>query len=185
MALTITATAGSATANSFATEAEFIAYTATLTVVPSGTSVSGSTCTETEKKALISAFRVLNTFPWQAHRTDSTQAGAWPRLYVEDPDAPGVMDVTDIQELYFESDEVPLRVKYAQIELALAIVGGGTTDILAADPGAGVIEETVDVITTRWSAYARPEGFARYPQFLAYISPMLATTAGSLAVARS
>lgn len=184
MSLTITATVGSASANSYATEAEFIAYTATLTVVPSGTTVSGSSCTETEKKALISAFRVMNTFEWLAHRTDSTQSGAWPRSFCPDPDAPGIADIADIQELYFEDDEVPTRVKNAQIELALAIVGGGTTDILAEDQTAGVIEETVDVITTRWQPYQRAVGLAKYPSVLRYIAPMLASTAGNLEIAR-
>lgn len=182
--ITIVATAGSASANSFATEAEFIAYTATLANVPSGTTVTGTTCSETERKALVMAFRAFNTFAWQAHRTDSTQAGAWPRAYVVNPDAPGVMDLTDLADLYFASTDVPLRVKYGQIELALAIVGAGTTDIFADDPTAGVIEETVGPLTTRWSAYARADGLAKYPQVFAYIGPMLAATTGSLEIAR-
>lgn len=239
MAITIVATPGLATANSFANEAEFIAYAATLAVVPTSTTVSGSTCTEAEKKALVMAFRVFNNFAWKAGRTSSTQAGAWPQLYAENPDAPSVMSMTDLSDRYYDDGtavaagsfvvgdaytiatvgttdytligasantvgvqftatgagtgtgtavltaSVPLRVKYGQIEFALAIIGGGTTDILAADPNAGVIEETVGPLTTRWSAYARAVGMGRYPQVFAYIGPMLAGTAGSLEIARS
>lgn len=185
MAVTIVATSGSATANSFATEAEFIAYAATLAVVPASTTVTGATCSEAEKIALVMAARVFGNLTWQAQRTDSTQALAWPQRYCLDPDAPAITGITDIAQLYFADTTVPTRVKRGQIELALAIVGGGTTDVLATDPNAGVIEKTVDVLTTRWQPYQRPTGLARYPQVLAYIGPLLASTAGSLDVARS
>lgn len=239
MAITIVAVPASATANSFATELEFIAYTETLAVVPTSTTVSGTTCTETEKKALVMAFRVLNNLTWQAQRTSSTQTGSWPQRYCLNPDAPAVTGISDIAQLYFEDGlpftagefvvgtnytivsvgttsftgigasantvgvqftatgvgsgtgtaaitaSVPTRVKNSQIELALAIVGGGTTDILANDETAGVIEETVGPLTTRWSEYSRAEGLAKYPQVLAYISPMLGSTAGALEIARS
>jgi hypothetical protein len=182
--ITITATPGSATANSFATEAEFIAYTATLAVVPTGTTVSGSTCTEAEKKALVMAFRAFNNFRWLAGRTDSTQSGAWPQLYALNPDAPSVYGLTDLTDLYYASTEVPDRVKNGQIELALAIIGGGTTDIMAADSSQGIIQEVVGPLSTTWSPYARATGLAKYPQVLAYIGPLLADTAGSLEIAR-
>lgn len=184
MAVTIVATPGSATANSFATEAEFIAYAATLAVVPSGTTVTGSTCTEAEKIALVMAARAFGNYQWTAGRTDSTQALAWPRLYALDPDAPSIYGLSDLTDLYFADDEVPLRVKRGQIELALAIITGGTTDIFAVDDTQGVIEKTVDVLTTRWQPYQRPTGLAKYPQVLAYISPLLAGSAGGLTVTR-
>jgi hypothetical protein len=184
MSITIVATAGSASANSFATEVEFIAYTATLAVVPSGTTVTGSACTEAEKKALVMAFRVFNNLEWEAARTNSTQAGAWPRLWALDPDAPSIFGVSNIADLYFADNEVPTRVKNGQIELGLAIVGGGTTDILAVDQQQGVIEKTIDVLTTRWQPYARPSGLARYPQVMAYIARLLGSSSGSLEISR-
>lgn len=184
MAIVITATPGSASANSFATEAEFIAYAATLAVVPTGTTVAGSACSEAEKKALVMAYRAFNNFAWLAYRTTSTQAGAWPRSYCPNPDVPGIADLADLALLYFADDIVPDRIKNGQIELALAIIGGGTTDIFAADSTAGVIEKTVDVLTTRWQPYSRPVGLAKYPQVFAYIGPMLASSAGSLEIAR-
>ena len=203
MPLTIVAVPGSATANSFANEAEFIAYAATLAVVPASTTVSGSTCSAAEIKALVMAFRVFNTLVWRARRTTAAQVGAWPQSYAENPDAPGLFGTPSWTDLYFPDGStvtagafvvgaaytivsvgttsftgigatantvgvqfvatgvgagtgtavltasVPLRVKYGQIELALAIIAGGTTDIFADDPDAGVIEETIGPLTTR------------------------------------
>ncbi len=181
MAITIVATVGSASANSYATEAEFIAYAATLAVVPTSTTVTGSTCTEDEKKALVMAFRALNNFQWLAERVDATQAGAWPRYFCPNPDAPNGATVA---EAYYASTVVPTRVKHGQIELALAIRTSGTTDLFAADADTGVIEETVGPLTTRWSPYARAIGLAKYPQAFAYIGPLLDSGAGALEIAR-
>ena len=57
MAITIIAIPGASNSNSFCNELEFIAYAATRLNVPAGTTVSGSTCSETEKAALIEAQR--------------------------------------------------------------------------------------------------------------------------------
>lgn len=239
MAITIIAIPGASNSNSFCNELEFIAYAATRLNVPAGTTVSGSTCSETEKAALIEAQRELTNLPWEAQRTIDGQALAWPQRYCLNPDAPAVTGISDIAQLYFEDGlpvtagafvvgkgytivsvgttdftligagastigvqftatgvgagtgtaaltaSVPTRVKHAQIELALEFVRAGTTDLAANDPNEGVIEETVGPLTTRWSEYARQTGLARFPRVVAYIAPMLATTAGSLEVARS
>jgi len=185
MAIAVESTPGAADANSYADEQEAIDYWATRLNVPAGTTVSGSTCTETEKAALIEAQRELTNLAWQAQRTDSTQALAWPQRYALNPDAPSVTGLSDIAELYFDDDEVPVRVKNAQIELAMEFVRAGTTDLAGGDPNAGVIEETVGPVSTRWSAYARATGLARFPRVMSYIAPMLASTAGSLELARS
>lgn len=186
MAISIVATAGSATANSYATEAEFIAYAATRLNTPTGTTESGSSCSETEKKALIEAQRELTLLPWAAQRTDDTQALAWPQRYCLDPDAPAVTGISDIAQLYFDDTEIPTRVKRAQIELAFEFVRAGTTDLAAADANVGVIEKSVGPLTTRWSeSQGRPTGLARFPRILAYVGPMLQASAGSLEIARS
>ena len=102
MTISIDATSSSATANSYATEVEFIAYAATRLNVVSGTTVSGSTCSEDEKKALIEAQREITYLPWQAQRTLDTQSLAWPQRYCLDPDAPAVTGLSDIAQLYFD-----------------------------------------------------------------------------------
>ena len=185
MSITITATAGASTANSYCTEAEFIAYAATRLNVLSGTTTTGSTCSETEKTAMIEAQRELTNLAWAAQRTDSTQALAWPQRYALDPDAPAITGLSDIAQLYFDDDEVPTRVKNAQIELALEFLKAGTTDLAVADPNIGLISKTIGPIAKTWQPYQRPTGLARFPNVLRYVAPMLAQTAGSLTVARS
>jgi len=185
VALTIVATVGSASANSFVTEAEFITRAASRLNVPTDTTVTGTTCTETEKAALIEAQRELNLLPWVAGRVDSTQALAWPRAYAEDPDAPSLLGTASATDFWFDDDEIPQRVKDAQIELAFEFIRAGTTDLAAADPNAGVIEKTVDVLTTRWQPHQRPTGLQRFPRILALIGPLLSTGAGSLDVVRA
>lgn len=185
MPITIVATPGAANANSYATEAEFIARAATRLNVPAGTTVTGSTCTETEKAALIEAQRELTTLPWVAARTTSTQSLAWPRLYAEDPDAPSLFGAVSATDFWFANTEIPQRVKDAQIELAFEFIRAGTTDLAAADQNAGVIEKTVDVLTTRWEPGQRPVGLARFPRIVALLTPLLDASASGLDVART
>ena len=185
MDIVINSTPGSATANSLASEAEFIAYAATLTNVPADTTVDDVVgCTDTEKKALVMAFRAFNTLSWKARRTTATQSGCWPQSYAENPDAPGLYGTPSWDDLYFDDDEVPNRVKYGQIELALEIIRSGTTDVFAADENQGVIRKKTDVLETEWTPYARAQGMNRYPKVMEQIGPMLANTDGGLTVAR-
>jgi hypothetical protein len=185
VAISIVETAGSATANSFVSEAEFIAYLATVLNTYTGATVTGSTCTENEEKALIEAFRWLNNVGWQGTRTDGVQSGAWPRMWVTDPDAPAPTEVTDIQQLYFDDDEIPARVKRGQMALAHEFLLAGATDIARMDPTIGVIEKTVDVLTTRYAEpYQRAQGLARFPKVTDEIAPLLAGAAGGLDLER-
>ena len=167
MAITIVATVGSATANSFVTEVEQIAYMAAHLNASTWTSVSGSTCTETEKAAMVEATRELSSMSWKGSRVDTTQILSWPRQWVEDPDTP------NFAWSYFSTTVVPTRVKNAACELAFQFLKAGTTDIAAADPALGVIEKTVDVLTTRWNSYQRPTGMAGFPSVMRFIKPLL------------
>jgi hypothetical protein len=182
--ISITATAGSATANSFVTEAEAIAYMATRLNVTGWVTVSGSSCTEDEKKALIEATREISVLPFIAQRTDDVQVLSWPRTYALDPDAPSITGIQEIAQLYFDDDEIPLRVKNATCELALQFLKSGTTDLAVADPNAGVIEKTVDVLTTRWQNYQRPTGLARFARVMNEIGPLLSNALSGLDVVR-
>lgn len=186
MPLSIVATIGSASANSFVTEAEFIAHCASRLNPHSGVTVSGGSNTETEKAALIEAGRWLNLLAWLGSRTDEVQAMAWPRQYVTDPDAPALTAVTDIEQLYFADDELPTRVKLGQMELAIEFLKAGTTDIATLDPNIGVIEKTIDVLTTRYAEpYQRAQGLNRFPRVVQQIAPLLAGSAGGLEVVRT
>ena len=174
MSLTITATAGSASANSFVTEAEVIAYMATRLNASAWTTVTGATCTEDEKKALIEATREISTLAgrcWIGQRTDSTQALAWPRFDAVNPDDP--------TQSYFDTTEIPQRVKDATCELAFQFLKAGTTDVAAADASAGIKRKQVDVLATEYlDPRERPDGLARYPRVLGYLAPLSTVASG-------
>lgn len=186
MAITIVETPGSATANSFVTEPEIIAYMATRLNASSWTSVSGSTCTEDEKKAMIEATRELSALSYKGERVDSTQALSWPREDCPNPDSPGIDSIGGETLGDYPSDEIPQRVKDATCELAFQFIKSGTTDVAAIDPTQGIISKTVDVLSTTWAEpHLRAQGLARYPRVLAYIKPLLSVAANGLQVFRT
>lgn len=167
MTITIDATAGGAAANSYVTEAEQIAYMATRLNASTWTTLTGSTCTETEKAAMLEATRELSALEWTGRRSTTTQTLAWPRWYVCNPDSP--------VGFYYDSSIVPDRVKSAACEWAFQFLKAGTTDIAALDTNVGVIEKVVGPLTTRWSDHTRPQGLARFPSVRRFIAPLLVT----------
>lgn len=107
MSLTITATVGSETANSFVTLAEFQTYLATRV-----DAVACEVSAYDRQKALVFAGKELNRKPWRGVKADDDQSMAWPRRYVPIPDGND----------YFESDAIPQAVKDAQCEIALSVL---------------------------------------------------------------
>lgn len=186
MAITIVATPGASNANSFATEVQFIARAQTKLSVPTGTTVAGSTCSETEKKALIEATRMISRLEFLGTRVDTTQVLSHPREYLPDPDAPWIEQAGTADVVYVDDTIVATRVVEATIDLALVMISEGANSLAVADPNQGVIEKTVDVLTTKWaSPQARPTGWARYPEVLTALAPFLASAGGgSLALER-
>lgn len=175
--LTIVATAGSASANSFVTEVEQIAYMAARLNSSAWTTFSGTTCTESEKSAMIEATRELSARAWVGLRSDDTQALSWPRQYAPNPDS-AIGD-------YYATTAIPQRVKDATMELAFQFLNAGTTDVASLDPTQGITEKTVDVLTTRYAEpYARPQGLARYPRVLTLVRPLLVGVGNSVATVR-
>lgn len=178
MSITITATVGSASANSFVTELEQISYMATRLNASSWTSVSGTTCTEDEKKAMIEATRELSALAgraWVGTRVDGTQALSWPRTNAVNPDT----------GFYYSTTEIPQRVKDATCELAFQFLKAGTTDLAAADSAAGIKSKTVDVLSTTYlDPRERPDGLARFPRVLGWVSPLSTPTSTTFPVVR-
>jgi len=185
VAISIVATPNDPAANSFITEAEFIAYLATRLNVPAGSTVSGSTCTETEKKAMIEATRELNDLEWIGYRHSTTQALAWGRDWAENPDAENLA-TTDISIQYFASDAIPQRVKDATCELAMQFVKAGTTDIAATDDSlalTGIVAGSVELDFADPSI--RVQGLSRYPRILNRLRDLLASGSGQMEVVRA
>ncbi len=169
MAVTVVATVGSASANSFVTLAEADTYMEGK--LPSPTTwdaASDDTC----NRALVSAARWLSALAWLGDRADATQALSWPRSSVVDP--------TDPDGLEFDTDEIPQALKDAQCELALLMVNAGTTDLAGAHATDGVLRKRVDVIETEYAApWERATELDRYPTVTRLLVGLMAARGGA------
>lgn len=175
MAVSIVATAGSASANSFVTLAEANTYVEGRL----NASTWETDATDDDKnRALVEATRELNALPWDSLRTDDTQALAWPRQSFLNPDSPNAQ--------YFDTDEIPQRVKNATMELAFQFVKAGTTDIASLDPTDGIIRKKIDVLETEYAPAAerRIHGLRRFPRIWNEVGCLLTVQPGAVPVVR-
>jgi len=122
VAAAIDSTVGGSSANSYVSSAEFASWAETRQ--PS-TSYDDATADQ-RIRALISATRRLDQAPWKGVRVTETQALQWPRYGVEKPDiAYSVLDGPMFMEsTWYDTDEIPQRVKDAQMETAYQILAG-------------------------------------------------------------
>lgn len=162
MALTIVATAGGATANSFVTLAEAETY-----MEGRGNKSTWTAAADADKNiALVEATRDIDALNFVGSRADSSQALAWPRQYAPDPDSP--------TDAWYDTDEVPTRVKNATCELAFQYIKAGTTDVAAIDSKTNIRRKKVDVLETEYFASSEtPKGLARYPRVHSWLRPLL------------
>ena len=181
MPLVIVATPGASNANSFVTAAEMTAY------CEGRLNASVWTASAAQLPALVEASRDLSYLYWKGSTVDATQALAWPRAYVQDPDAPYDDEAITLDDIvYFDEDIVPQRVKDATCELALQYLKAGTTDLAMPDPTDGIASKQVDVISVSYVTNGTrvTKGLNRFPRVMAYIGPMLNAGAGNKLVLR-
>jgi len=165
MALVLDASVGASTANTFVTAAEMTTY------CEGRLNATAWSATAAQEPALVEATRELSMLRWKGSTASETQSLAWPRLYVQNPDSSAGND--------FDSGVIPQRVKDATCDLALQFLRAGTTDISIMPSTEGVIEKTVDVLTTRYaSPREQKTGLRRFPSVYRFISPMLAGSGG-------
>lgn len=170
MPVTIEATPGHASANSF------IALDAAETYMASRLNATlwDAASTDTKNRALVEATRELSLLKYVGSRTTTTQALSWPRQYARNPDLPALVSVQDLSQLYFDDDIVPQRVKDATCELALEFVKAGTTDVASRDPNANIQQKTIDVIsTTFFASEKQPKGLNRFPSVMRFVAELL------------
>lgn len=180
MPITINATPSDPTANSFATEAQAIARAATRLNLSGWTTLSGSACTETEKAALIEAQRELNVQRYQGYRTVGTQALAFPRFGVPNPEVAYAASFG-----FYDSTIIPQILIDANIELAFEFLKAGSVDIAALDDGIGIVRETIGPLSTEWATPSqRAQGLKRFPRVLNLISPLLLVGVGQVRLTR-
>ena len=122
MAITIVATVGSATANSYVTLAEANSFVEGLT--QSDDVVAWGNSTDDEKnRALFSSTRRIDREQFLGAKASDTQARQWPRSGVRVPDQYtnlyGLSFPNRILADYYTDTEIPPEVQDAQIELAV------------------------------------------------------------------
>ena len=125
MAASIDSTVGGTAANSYASVAEFTTWAETRQ--PS-TAFDDATADQ-RIRALITAARRLDQERYKGVRVEETQALQWPRYGVEQPDiAYSVLDGPVFTEsTWYATDEIPQRVKNAQMELAYQVLAGNSS----------------------------------------------------------
>jgi hypothetical protein len=178
VSIPIVATPGDASANSFVSIAVADAYLATRLNASAWGTDDVEVDDDVKAQALCEATRELSALPWQGNRASSTQSLAWPRSGATNPDGQSRYDEYDV-------DVIPQRIKDATCELALEFLRAGTTDVAGAGSTDGIIEKTVDVLTT---VYAQPSqratGLARFPRIMNLVAPLFDVTAGQVRLVR-
>ena len=122
MAVTIDATAGSASANSYMTLAEADAYVEAM-VLSTDAAQWDSGNVDSRNRALTAATQRLDRERFLGARATDTQALQWPRTGVRKPDTYVNTYATGfpfrISDDYFTDTEIPNQIQRAQIELAV------------------------------------------------------------------
>lgn len=126
MAASIDATVGGASANSYVAVADATSYFDGRLNVSEWDEASS----DEQIRALIQAAYRLEQEQFKGVRVNETQALQWPRYGVEKPDiAYSVLDGPIFTEsTWYGTDEIPERIKRAQMELALYLLKQGTDD---------------------------------------------------------
>lgn len=142
MAATLITTLGGASANSYVDLDEAETYADTRLDADAW---DGATAPR-RIRALLQAARRLNDEHWVGDRVSATQALAWPRYNVLVPDGAAAW----CGGQYYDTTEIPLPVRQAQIELAIAYLDGWTFD----DGGdEAIVEEfEADGVRTKFGA---------------------------------
>lgn len=183
MPLTIVATPGASNANSFVTIAEADAYADGRL----NASAWDSATADYRARALAEATRDISALRWQGSTATSTQALAWPRAWVQDPDAPYDEESITLDDIvYYASDIIPQRVKDATCELAVQYLKAGTNDVAMPDPTDGIIQKAVDVISVSYTDKGTrvTKGLNRFPRVMAVLGPLLANGTGNAGIVR-
>jgi hypothetical protein len=122
MAVTIDATAGGASANSYMTLAQADAYVEAM-ISSADVTKWGTGNEDSRNRALTAAAQRLDRERFIGARATDTQALQWPRTGVRKPDTYVNTYATGfpfrISEDYFTDTEIPDQIKRAQIELAV------------------------------------------------------------------
>ena len=174
MALSLDPTPSGVAANSFISLSDAQAI---IDATPNSSAWGTDAAAQTQ--ALVYATTLLNVIEYQGIKSSFTQALAWPRYGVYDPDygqsrlGPEAYTVAGQWGFYLDNTTVPTRMKRACVMLALEILKAGTTNIWDVDKTANIAKKTIDVIATEYVAVSdRRFGLRVYPSVWREIYPL-------------
>lgn len=165
MTVTVIATVGGTTSNSFLTVADADAIANNTLNVSTWT---GAT-TDDKGRALIMATTDLQGLDWVGTRATTTQALVWPRT-----------DAT-INGREIADNEIPREVKQATFDLALSILqddgaaAGGDGELVPGVPNAGLKRLKLDVMEIEWRTEGLPSNRTSTYSQLVSRAPSLTT----------
>ena len=150
MPVTVTATVGSASANSYLT----VAQADDIANLQLGTLNWASATTDNKGRALIMATRYIDELKWLGEKASTTQALLWPR--------------TDAAcgDWNFTSSEIPQPIKQATFDLAEYLLGNstaltgsgaGSSELIPGIPNANLKRARVDVIDVEFNQAGQAE----------------------------
>jgi len=98
-----------------------------------GTTTWDASTVANKEKSLIMASRYFDQMHYRGEKTTTTQALAWPRRYVPDPDPSKTQwgQSFRLRDDFLDEDTIPKRVTYATCELAQKLLASPT---LVEDP---------------------------------------------------
>ena len=98
-----------------------------------GTTTWDASSDANKEKSLIMASRYFDQMHYRGEKTTTTQALAWPRRYVPDPDPSKTQwgQSFRLRDDFLDEDTIPKRVTYATCELAQKLLASPT---LVEDP---------------------------------------------------
>jgi hypothetical protein len=189
--ITLVATAGGSTSNTYVTQADATTYFEGHPFASAWTSAS----TGNKDIALAYATRILDRVEWAGVKGSTssgalTQALAFPRRWVptlEIGASPEYIseDFVDQSVGYYDEDTIPTPLVRATCELALALLNAGTSDPFDQD-ASRIKSETVGPISTEWfDSQDAVRGLARFPHVLQLVQHMFRASADGVEVQRA
>lgn len=180
MTLTLVATVGGSTSNSYCDVTAADSYFEGRAFSSSWTGADD----DTKTVALVHATSLLEREKWKGTKGQTpgsavAQSLSWPRRWAPTLEADSPPDFIaeyfiDLTVGFYSELTIPVPIVRATCELALEIIRAGTTDPFTRDSTRNVKRKTVDVLTTEFFDVAdRARGLGLFPAVAALVAPLL------------
>lgn len=169
MALVLDATVGGVNSNAYLTTQDAQSH---IDAMPN-TAAWGDD-DEAQVLALVRATTLLEVLAFKGTKVSRSQALAWPRFGVPDPDYGDCDGANEISVDLLDIDKIPKRMKRACVALALEILKAGTADLWGADDTTNMSSLAVGPVTIDFADIAdRKRGLRAFPQVWREVFPLM------------